>query len=79
MRNCERCYDSYFCNYSGNLWDHCPACRRSILDVQDRRHYDAVQQQLQYAYGWGYNIEYDVAQITERFGIRLDLLGIMHS
>jgi hypothetical protein len=62
MRNCERCYDSYFCNYSGNLWDHCPACRRSILDVQDRRHYDAVQQQLKYAYGWGYNIEYDVAQ-----------------
>jgi hypothetical protein len=32
------------------------------LNEQDRRHYDAVQQQRQYAYGWGYNIEYDVAQ-----------------
>ena len=62
IRNCERCYDSYLCNYSGNLWDHCPTCRRSILNERDRRHYDAVQQQLQYAYGWGYNLEYDVAQ-----------------
>ena len=62
MRNCDRCYDSYFCNYAGNLWDHCPACRRSILNQRERRHYDAVQQQLRFAHGWGYNIEYDVAQ-----------------
>jgi hypothetical protein len=32
------------------------------LNERDRRHYDAVQQQLQYAYGWGHNIDYDVAQ-----------------
>ena len=62
MRSCDRCYDSYFCNYAGNLWDHCPACRRSILNQRERRHYDAVQQQLRFAHGWGYNIEYDVAQ-----------------
>ncbi|MBA6222753.1 MULTISPECIES: hypothetical protein [unclassified Colwellia] len=74
MRTCERCSDSYFYNYysdnSGMLWKYCHSCRRSLLDQEDRQNQSRLNAQFRYAYGWGYNIDFEVA--TYRYVLNED-------